>query len=71
MTVELPETENYFVTLGHSEEFKRDCYQIVNRNTGIIEMETTVMGYVYSGLEQLESMLNGKEETIDTGKILQ
>lgn len=55
----LPTSEHYFTQIGFSEEFKRDVYQIVNRETEVVEYETSAMGYLIQGIEGLENMYNG------------
>ena len=68
--MKLPESENYVTNIGFSEEFKRDCYLVTNKNTGVVEMETTIFSYARDAVEQLENLLNG-EVKLGKDKILQ
>ena len=54
MTFNFPETENYTLTTGYSENYKQDLYQLINKHTGIIEVETSVFAQAYEALQQLD-----------------
>ena len=54
----LPESINYTVATGYSEEFKRDVYQFRNKTTGIVELEATVFGLLPMQLNALEEALS-------------
>lgn len=41
--MKLPETDNYVVTIGHSEEYKRNVYQVINKFTNVVEFETPAL----------------------------
>ena len=56
---ELPISEDYESQIGYSEIYKRNVYQIVNKETRVIEFETPMFGTLKSVFDLLEQATDG------------
>lgn len=53
----IKESRNYVIVVGRSEEWKRDVYQLRNKITGVIEVETSSLPDIYTYMDHNEDSL--------------
>lgn len=65
----LPESENYTSAIGHSDEFKRDVYLVINKTTGVVEFETSCLPQLHIIIKQFEEMLGEVLKEPESAKV--
>lgn len=66
-----PETEDYRVDVGPTTALKDDTevYKIINKHTGVVEFETSVLPNVYSTIRQIQDMLDQERKEPESAEI--
>jgi hypothetical protein len=52
------ETQNYALSLGTSQDSGNACYQITNKDTGVVEIETYLLPQAIKQLPELQAALD-------------
>lgn len=61
-------TENYFIDLGSNKEDGADIYQIINRETGVIEYDDFILPRTIEALLNLEEKLQEANRIYEHGE---
>lgn len=67
------ETIHYYVRIGksvHTEGPTLDCYQIINKEFGIVESESSMWPAVVRNVEEMEAAYPSPEDNDQGGEIL-
>lgn len=54
----ITETRNYTLKVGTSSESGNKCYQIINKEWGVVEIESYILPQALKYIDELESALN-------------